>query len=84
MIGAFAFEHRVVVDRMEGRKMIRHRPAQLGWHLAPHAPVAQHGVHRRMGGGDWQIVVFPQDDIAQRTGPGVERIGVLDEGRICR
>ena len=56
----------------------------LVWYtvFAPEPPVAQQRVHGGMAGGTGHAVILPPRKVARGAQSGVERVGVLHEGRI--
>jgi len=78
-----AVEHGAVVEGVEIGEVGRARRLQVGRELAAETAVAEEGGDLGVAGGAGVAVVFPEKERAERAGAVVERVGVLDEGRVA-
>ena len=78
----FQFQHGMLFDRVEGRGMFG-KLNEIN-RFAAKSAVAEDRVDGRVGGGHRHVVVGPEHERPRGAGAAVERIGVLDEGRIGR
>ena len=81
---AVQFQHRMVVDGVEGGQVRGMRPGQFGRDLAAEAAILQKGLHGLVAEGGHHAVVFPELQRGRGPGPGIDRVGVLDKGGIGR